>query len=206
MLSQGLASHIVYFKRFRMELDLDEAPPVPSLPEGFEWVAWRPELLNKHAEVKYHSFRDEIDALVFPNLGTLKGCQQLMRDITVRVNFHPEATWMIRCGTDYCGTVQGLTDRTKAGGIQNLGVAPMYRGLGLGSALLLKALQGFQRVGLRNSCLEVTAQNVGALQMYRRLGFRCRKTIYKAVDTEVHPMSQKAKDLIVSMETQGSGV
>ncbi len=198
MLSQGLASHIVYFKRFRMEIDLDEAPPVPELPKGFEWVAWTPDLLSQHAEVKYTSFRDEIDASVFPNLGTLKGCQQLMRDITIRAGFHPEATWMIRTGLDYCGTVQGLTDRTKAGGIQNLGVTPMYRGLGLGSALLLKALEGFQRVGLNRSCLEVTAQNEGALRMYRRLGFRCRKTIYKAVDTQTHPLSEKAREIVVS--------
>ena len=31
------------------------------------------------------------------------------------------------------------------------------------------------------SLLEVTARNEGAIRLYRRLGFRCRKTVYKAV-------------------------
>jgi ribosomal protein S18 acetylase RimI-like enzyme len=30
----------------------------------------------------------------------------------------------------------------------------------------------------------VTAQNDSAIRLYRRLGFRCRKTLYKAVDAE----------------------
>jgi len=72
---------------------------------------------------------------------------------------------------------------TGMGGIQNLGVAPLYRGRGLGSALLLQALQGFRRAGLGRAFLEVTAQNEGAVRLYRRMGFRCRKTVYKAVET-----------------------
>ena len=35
---------------------------------------------------------------------------------------------------------------------------------------------------MRRSILEVTAQNEGALRMYQRLGFRRRKTLYKAVN------------------------
>ena len=55
----------------------------------------------------------------------------------------------------------------------------------LGAALLQQALHGFRRAGLGGAFLEVTAQNDGAIRLYRRLGFRCRKTIYKAVDTSV---------------------
>jgi ribosomal protein S18 acetylase RimI-like enzyme len=64
-------------------------------------------------------------------------------------------------------------------------VLPAHRGRGLGTALLLKALEGFRRRGLGRAFLEVTAQNVAAVQLYRRLGFRCRKTLYKAVDTSI---------------------
>ena len=72
------------------------------------------------------------------------------------------------------------------GAIQNLGVLPAHRGLGLGAALLLQALHGFRRAGLGRAFLEVTAQNDAAIRLYRRLGFRCRKTIYKAVDASLH--------------------
>jgi len=176
-------SSLSYFKRFRMELALEEAPPVPGLPEGFQWIPWHDSLVELHADVKYQSFHDEIDALVFPSLSTRQGCGSLMNEIRQRPGFIPEATWLIMCPTGACGTVQGLRDRTGMGGIQNLGVAPLYRGRGLGSALLLQALQGFRRAGLGRAFLEVTAQNEGAVRLYRRMGFRCRKTVYKAVET-----------------------
>jgi ribosomal protein S18 acetylase RimI-like enzyme len=175
--------NITYFKRFRMELALEEAPPVRGLPEGFHWLAWHEALMDLHADVKYQSFHDEIDALVFPSLSTRQGCAGLMNEIRRRPGFIPEATWLIACAAGPCGTVQGLRDRNGMGGIQNLGVAPLYRGRGLGSALLLQALQGFRRAGLGRAFLEVTAQNAGAIRLYRRLGFRCRKTVYKAVET-----------------------
>jgi ribosomal protein S18 acetylase RimI-like enzyme len=175
--------NITYFKRFRMELDLEEAPPVSSLPEGFHWIAWHESLLELHAEVKYQSFHHEIDSQVFPSLATRQGCASLMNEIRHRPGFIPEATWLIASATGACGTVQGLRDRSGQGGIQNLGVAPPFRGRGLGQALLLQALQGFRRAGLGRAFLEVTAQNDGAVRLYRRMGFRCRKTVYKAVET-----------------------
>jgi RimJ/RimL family protein N-acetyltransferase len=46
---------------------------------------------------------------------------------------------------------------------------------------MLQALHGFWRAGLGRAILEVTAANHAAIRLYRRLGFRSRKTIYKAV-------------------------
>jgi ribosomal protein S18 acetylase RimI-like enzyme len=69
------------------------------------------------------------------------------------------------------------------GAIQNLGVTACERGRGFGSALLLQALHGFRRAGLGLAFLEVTAQNEAAVRLYRRMGFRRCKTIYKAVET-----------------------
>jgi ribosomal protein S18 acetylase RimI-like enzyme len=51
----------------------------------------------------------------------------------------------------------------------------------LGRALLLKALHGFRQTSLHRAFLEVTAQNDSAIRLYRQLGFRCKKTIYKQV-------------------------
>src|SRR5947209_13834052 len=73
---------ISYFKRFRMEIGLEEAPPVPPLPPGFSWVAWDPFLVDAHAEVLFASFYEEIDATVFPSLGSRTGCQHLMTEIS----------------------------------------------------------------------------------------------------------------------------
>jgi hypothetical protein len=173
---------VKYFKRHRMELVLRHALPAPELPAGFRWMAWADDLLPLHAEVKYLSFHQEMDSIIFPSLGTRAGCHDLMNTIRFRTNFCPQATWLV-AGPDGCvGTIQGLLDDSGYGGIQNLGVIPECRGLGLGLALLLQALAGFTALGVPRAFLEVTATNEPAVRMYRAVGFRAYKTLYRAVE------------------------
>ena len=179
---------VTYFKRFRMETSLlgrDYYPP--TLPAGYQLHTWNDELIERHAQAKYRSFCTEIDSDVFPCLGDGEGCLRLMGEISHRDGFLAGATWLISWGEDgdadrdFCGTIQGILDRAGAGAIQNLGVAPEHRGRGLGTFLLMKALEGFQRAGVRRVYLEVTAKNKGAIRLYRRLGFKRVRTVYKAV-------------------------
>ncbi len=173
---------ITYYKRFRMEIALDGSLD-PSAPEPrFLWREWHDSLLEAHAEVKYRSFRDELDSAVFPCLGSRAGCQRLMREIRRKPGFLPAATWLIGTEEGFVGTVQGVIDKGAVGAIQNVGVVPEYRGLGLGRALVLQALEGFYQAGLRSVYLEVTSENAHAVKLYRGVGFRRVKTIYKAVD------------------------
>jgi ribosomal protein S18 acetylase RimI-like enzyme len=172
---------LTYFKRYRMELDLRLPRPRAELPPGFHWIAWHNGLLEAHARIKYRCFLGETDGVVFPSLGHLVGCRDLMNAIATRPGFCPAATWLVGNSEDTVGTVQGLLDSVRCGGIQNLGVVTEYRGLGIGWALLLKALDGFASVGARRAFLEVTAKNEAAVRMYRQVGFRCYQTIYRAV-------------------------
>lgn len=105
-----------------------------------------------------------------------------MREIRRKPGFLPVATWLVAGPEGYCGTVQGVMDQGPIGAIQNIGVVPGYRGLGLGRALLRQALEGFYQAGLRRAYLEVTAENACAIRLYREVGFRRAKTLYKAVD------------------------
>jgi ribosomal protein S18 acetylase RimI-like enzyme len=173
---------ITYYKRFRMEIDLDRAVTAAVLPPNFLWVPWNEALLEQHAEVKYRSFLGEIDAYVFPCLGDRHGCRRLMGEIRRKSGFLPGATWLIACPQGYVGTVQGVTDQGSIGAIQNVGVIPSYRGLGLGQALIRRALNGFCQAGLHRAYLEVTAENAAAVRLYRAVGFRRAKTLYKAVN------------------------
>lgn len=173
---------ITYYKRFRMEIDLDGTFQPFALPPPFYWVPWDDALLDHHAEVKFLSFRSEIDAQVFACLGDRHGCQRLMREIRRKPGFLPASTWLIACPGGYCGTIQGVADRGPIGAIQNVGVVPTFRGQGLGLALVRQCLAGFQRSGLARAYLEVTAENLGAVSLYRQVGFRRSKTLYKAVD------------------------
>lgn len=175
-----------YFKRYRMEISLRRAPYPSAVPSGYQLIPWDEHLLEAHAIAKFYSFRDELDAKVFPCLGEQAGCRRLMGEISAKDGFVPESTWLAVYqhpggSLDYCGTVQGLRDAFGRGGIQNLGVTPEHRGQGLGSCLLYHALLGFRRRALRSVHLEVTAKNASAVRLYRSVGFRHIKTVYKSV-------------------------
>lgn len=176
---------LTYFKRFRMEIDLGGLTPgTPWLPPGYRFVPWDASLLPAHAETKYQSFRCELDANVFPCLGDFDGCVRLMQEISQKEGFLGEATWLVVYGSqqEFCGTIQGIRDRSGMGAIQNLGITPEHRNRGIGTSLLFQSLHGFRRAGLRRVFLEVTAQNEGAIKLYRRLGFYRSRTVYKAVE------------------------
>lgn len=180
---------LTYFKRYRMEIDLRGRKWSGSrLPQDYRFEAWTPDSLEYHAEIKYQSFRSEVDANVFPCFNDRAGCLRLMDEISRKEGFLPAATWLMvyqEAGSkkaEYCGTVQGIHDTAGYGAIQNLGVTPLHRGRGLGWRLMHQALGGFQRFGLKRAYLEVTAQNEAAVQLYQRIGFRRVRTLYKAVE------------------------
>ncbi|GIW89050.1 MAG: N-acetyltransferase [Isosphaeraceae bacterium] len=176
---------VSYFKRFRMEIDLEGNTTPVALPEGYRWVAWSDQLLDLHAELKYLSFRNELDSLIFPCLGEREGCRRLMGEIRRKPGFLPSATWAIAAPEGCVATIQGVVDQGPIGAIQNVGVIPGYRGLGLGRALVRQALGGFAAAGLRRAYLEVTADNHLAVRLYRSLGFRRSRTLYKAIDYDL---------------------
>lgn len=181
-----------YFKRYRMECDLRSRVIVPpTLPAGYFWTAWRPGLVERHALVKFQSFRDELDAEVFESLGDYQGCLRLMHDIAEQPGFLPEATWLLTeadpvdelIGVD-CGTIQGVVVSPTSGCIQNVGIIPTHRGQGLGRALVTQCLLGYQAAGLQRVTLEVTADNRAAVELYRQLGFTTLRTMYREVEYE----------------------
>jgi GNAT superfamily N-acetyltransferase len=178
-----------YFKRYRMDVDLTAGRRDVVLRPGYRFVPWNEALVDVHARAKFRSFRDEIDAVVFPCLGDLEGCRRLMREIRNKPGFLPQATWLIAFGRSpedlqWCGTIQGVVDRDRGGCglIQNIGIVPGHRGIGLGTCLIEQALRGFREHGLRSASLEVTADNARAVRLYQRLGFRRGRTVYKIVD------------------------
>jgi ribosomal protein S18 acetylase RimI-like enzyme len=178
---------VSYFKRFRMEMDLRGRRFLPVfVPAGYRLLAWNPKLLQAHAQAKFHSFRNELDADVFSCLAELDGCQRLMHEISLKDGFLPEATWLAAYvegdEIEYCGTIQGVRATQKYGAIQNVGITPAHRGRGVGTALISAALVGFQQVGLQRAYLEVTAQNERAVRLYKHLDFRRTKTLFKAVE------------------------
>ena len=171
---------VSYFKRYKMEVDLRELPTL-VLSSDFHLLPWSDDVLAAHADVLYDSFHREIDSVIFPSLSSPNGCVTLMNVVSRRMNFVPTATWLAVGPAGPCGAIQALQERGGVGAVQNVGVTAAWRGRGVGEALVLQALYGFRRAGLGRAQLEVTARNEGAQRLYRRLGFRRTKTLYKAV-------------------------
>ncbi|WP_232098654.1 GNAT family N-acetyltransferase [Gimesia aquarii] len=175
-----------YFRRFRMEIDLYNARLEDSkLPDGYRWCPWELTTVDRHAIVKYHSFKSELDAKVFPCLGEYEGCHKLMTDISRQRNFLATGTWLITwdgMGNEDpvdCGTIQAIVPSKIMGAVQNVGITPKHRGMGLGRALVNKCLIGFREAGMKRVYLEVTADNEPAINLYRSIGFRLTRTLYK---------------------------
>jgi ribosomal protein S18 acetylase RimI-like enzyme len=180
---------VIYFKRYRMRIDLREKQfDEFEIPPGYHFHPWSHRLLNAHAEAKFRSFRQELDANVFPCLADADGCIRLMKEISCRQGFVPESTWLVTFEDpdtgrhENCGTVQGISEKVDVGSIQNIGIVTGHRGTGIGSLIVLHSLRGFRSAGIKFVNLEVTAQNTGACRLYHRLGFRTLRTVYKSVE------------------------
>lgn len=177
------------YKRFRMVIDLQKIDlPVPSVPEGYRWVAWKQLLCERHATVKWKSFRNDVDGRVFPCLSRMDGCRKLMGEIAKQPHFAPDSTWLLTYHPDSnwpaedAGAIQGMIRSDGIGSIQNVGTVQEHRGLGLGKALMLKALQGFRLAGCHKAVLEVTAINKVAVGLYVALGFQVVEVLYRTGD------------------------
>jgi ribosomal protein S18 acetylase RimI-like enzyme len=181
---------LAYFKRFRMEIRLAGSRlELPKVRPPYFLVPWKDSLLDAFSRAKYRSFRDEMDASVFPCLSEFDGCRRLMSEIARKPGFLPEATWLAVYSPggdrgESCGTVQGVRDRHGLGALQNLGTVREHRRAGVGTCLLLHSLAGFRQAGVQRVYLEVTAENVSAIRLYRRVGFTTIRTVYKAVEAE----------------------
>jgi ribosomal protein S18 acetylase RimI-like enzyme len=182
---------VTLFKRYRMVFNLTrELPPLIGLTADDSFLAWRPELLQSHAETKFKSFCDEMDTSIFSCLGRRDGCQRLMADIVGRAGFLPEATWLLihrtnRGTIESCGTIQAVQSGPLMATIQNIGIVPKHRGRGLGAALINKSLLGMQGLGFKQGTLEVTAHNLGAIRLYQRMGFVIDRVVYKSAEIAI---------------------
>ncbi|MEM2739752.1 MAG: ribosomal protein S18-alanine N-acetyltransferase [Candidatus Bathyarchaeia archaeon] len=56
--------------------------------------------------------------------------------------------------------------------IVSVAIHPNYRGMGLGEALLREAIEDMKGLGVRKVLLEVKVDNMAAIKLYSRVGFK----------------------------------
>ncbi len=178
----------IHYKRLRLQLDLRKPLDNVQLAEGYHFIPWQPLIQERHAQVQWRAFREDLDGRLFNCLSNLAGCRRLLHETVNHSRFSGESTWLVQFQPEPewpavdCAMVQGLTQSGLTGAIQNLGVVPEHRSFGLGRSILLQALHGFRRSGMRRVTLEVTAENLQAVRLYLKLGFNVSRVLYRTAE------------------------
>jgi hypothetical protein len=165
-----------------MERDLSNGVELPRLPAGYRFVGWNDRLVSEHARVKHECFEHETDSDLFECLGHRPGCESLMVEIATHRGFLAAATWLVENERRPVATAQAVQDGQRRAVVPNLGVVPEFRRLGIGKALLLQTMHSLVELGIRRVWLEVTAENLPALRLYRQLGFKRHRTLFRPAE------------------------
>jgi ribosomal protein S18 acetylase RimI-like enzyme len=145
-----------------MRRSLTEPLPKPVWPEGIRLVPFEPE---RHAP--------EIHALLVAAYAKGGGYVEPFNiwwpSLKGDSEYDPAFCFI---AADEQDRVVGVAQCWTSAFIKDLAVQPDRRGQGLGSALILEALQAFQQCGATHVDLKVNADNPsGALRLYRSHGF-----------------------------------
>ena len=154
---------------FRMVADLDDEPPPPQWPEGFEL---RPFEAERDGEAVYEA---DMDAFA-DHWGFTRTPYEDWRRWFLDDRLDPELWFLAYAGDEIAGFCLCRPHESAdpdMGWVSVLGVRPPWRRRGLATALLLHAFGEFRRRGRARVGLGVDAENTtGAVALYERAGMQ----------------------------------
>jgi len=151
-------------RHWRMEIELDEAPPEPHWPEQ---VFVRTFVPGRDERAVF----DTDDEAFQDHWGHLPGNFEEWKHWTVeRENFDPSLWFLAFDGVEMAG-ISLCTYQLDSGWVDTLAVRRPWRRKGLGMTLLLHSFGEFYRRGTHKVGLGVDSQNLtGATRLYKRAG------------------------------------
>jgi mycothiol synthase len=165
-------------RHWRMEIELDEAPPEPHWPEQ---VFVRTFVPGGDERAVF----DTDDEAFQDHWGHLPGNFEEWKHWTVeRENFDPSLWFLAFDGVEMAG-ISLCTYQLDSGWVDTLAVRRPWRRKGLGMALLLHSFGEFYRRGTHKVGLGVDSQNLtGATRLYKRAGMHVARE-YIAYEKEL---------------------
>lgn len=157
-----------------MEIELHEALPTPSLPEGLTIRTLR---YPEESRAMYHlsdvAFADHYGHIDDPEMKNYDvWAHQRFND----KRFDPTLWFIAEVDGEYAGFSwchAGETDDPYLGYVETLGVLPAFRRQGLATLLLHHSFRELYERGMHKVELEVDATNItGATRVYERVGMR----------------------------------
>lgn len=165
---------------WRMEIEMEQTPPEPLLPEGIIIRAFVPGQDERATfEANDEAFRD--------HWGHVPGnynewlCWAIERE-----DFDP-SIYFLACDTDSMAGVSLCLQKPALGWVDDLSVRRPWRHRGVGMALLQHTFREFYRRGIYKIALDVDSQNLtGATRLYQRAGMHIARR-YNTYEKEIRP-------------------
>jgi mycothiol synthase len=156
--------HAVVRYFWRMEIDLEEEPPEPEPPAGFELRGYRPGGDDERLHAMHQEgFAEHWEFTPEPLASWLRGRHG-------RSDYNPEL-WRVAVADDEIAGAALTFGEGDFGWVLDLAVGPRFRRHGLGLALLESAFRACWRHGHTRVGLEVDSENeTGATRLYERAG------------------------------------
>jgi ribosomal protein S18 acetylase RimI-like enzyme len=146
--------------------DLSDLPE-PALPEKVMLATWTPDAISMFFTAYAAAFADRPG---FPGWSQERWVEWTAGD----PDFRPNLSWVALVGADPVGFITCAEDTaapTPTGFIIQTGTRPDWRGRGLASSLVTRALRGCRDAGYASAVLDVNVNNPTARRLYDRLGF-----------------------------------
>ncbi len=149
---------------WKMAIELDEAPPKSTLPEGIEL---RPFNEEAHAQLVYEAHEEAFSK----NWGhAFIPFEEWKRRHIETSEYNPELWFVLWDGNEIAGYAVNH-HKSDAGYVSILGVRPAWRKRGLGLVLLNNTFSAFYARGTNKIGLAVDASSpTGATRLYKRAG------------------------------------
>jgi mycothiol synthase len=175
---------------WRMEISMQEPPPVPVVPEGLAIRTFIP------GTDDYASY-ETVEESFADHWGHTPRSFEQWRTRIEGDEFDP-SLWFLAVEGDQVAGVTLAKMRGENGWVQTVGVRRPWRHRGLARALLLTAFRAFYERGIRIVGLGVDAQSLtGATRVYERAGMsvRTRYDLYEKVASRADLASVKVQQL-----------
>jgi mycothiol synthase len=150
---------------YEMAIELDAAPPAPSLREGLVVDEFQEEDAHAFHAATIEAFQDHWDwhGVPFEEWWELRRGQQADADGPL--------WFLVRDGDEIAAVARNEANRNGGGYVGALGVRRPWRGQGLGKALLHRTFGEFWGRGVPRVTLGVDAENpTGATKLYESVG------------------------------------
>ena len=163
---------------WRMEIDLEEAPPILTLPDRIEL---RPFDEEAHAQLVYEAHEEAFSK----NWGHAFIPFEEWKRRHIEISEYNPDLWFVLWDGDEVAAYAVNHYKSDSGYVSILGVRPAWRKRGLGLILLNKTFSAFYERGTKNVGLAVDASSpTGATRLYKRAGMRV-ETEYVSYEKEL---------------------